>query len=192
MLRNSFCALRRISIAAAVFGVVIQAHAGGGYNGDGGGGSVGVNGGGHAPPSGSSGGPGLLTNLGVTDEGAAVKSVTRAAEAAISKCPEDNPLCVADALDAYADALRNLSPPLPPDLQTLPDVVSRAARRVRQAKTKAQAVKAIKIAIAEVHKTISLLKADDPVVLKAETRQGDFVAETLEVADNKLEKAVGL
>ena len=115
---------------------------------------------------------------------------TRAAEAAISTCSDDDPRCIADALDAYAEALRRL--PLPPELKHLPDVVARAAHQVRAAKTKAQAVKAIKAAIAEVHKTISLLKADDPVTLKAETRTGAFVAETLAVADNKLEKAVGL
>jgi hypothetical protein len=150
---------------------------------------------GHAPASTSVGKGGAAPPAGAGPDGtSAVKSVTRSAERAISTCPDDSnsERCIADALDAYADALRNLSPSLPPDLQELPDIVSRAAREVRQAKTKAQAVKAVKIAIAEVHKTISLLKADDPVVLKVETREGAFVAETLEVADNKLEKAVGL
>jgi hypothetical protein len=150
---------------------------------------------GHAPAStggGMGGGPKLTPGAG-SDGAGAVKSATRSAEKAISLCPDDNPQhCIADALDAYADALRSLSPSLPPDLQEMPDIVSRAASQVRQAKTKAQAIKAVKIAIAEVHKTISLLKADDPVVLKVETREGAFVAETLEVADNKLEKAVGL
>ena len=124
-----------------------------------------------------------------------VKPVTRNAEASVSACSDDfvkERECVADALDAYADALRKLSPSLPPDLQVLPDIVSRAASRVRTAKNKAEAVKAIKIAVAEVHKTISLLKADDSFTLATETREGAFVAETLEVASNKLEKAVGL
>jgi hypothetical protein len=152
---------------------------------------------GHAPASTSEGRSvgGVAPPAGAGPDGSsAVKSVTRSAESAISICPDDtnSQRCIADALDAYADALRNLSPSLPPDLQELPDIVSRAARQVRQAKTKAQAIKAVQIAIAEVHKTISLLKADDPVVLKVETREGAFVAETLEVADNKLEKAVGL
>src|SRR5579883_1794797 len=128
----------------------------------------------------------------VPDGGQGVQAASRAAETAIDQCGRDDRLCIADALDAYAAALRNLSPPLAPQLRGLPDVVSRAARRVRQAKTRAQAAKAIKIAIAAVHKTIALLKADDPVILKAETRQGAFVAETLAVAQNKLEKAVGL
>jgi hypothetical protein len=119
-----------------------------------------------------------------------VKSEARAAETAIASCSEDDLHCLADALDNYAEALRKL--PLPPELKRLPDVVAHAAHQVRAAKTRAQAVKAIKIAVAEVRRTITLLKADDPVVLKAETREGAFVAETLEVADNKLEKAVGL
>jgi hypothetical protein len=117
-------------------------------------------------------------------------AAARAAEAAISVCSVDDPRCIADALDAYAAALRKL--PLPPALKNLPDIVSRAANQVRAAKTHAQAVHAIKAAIAEVHKTIALLKADDPVVFKAETRSGALVAETLEVADHKLEKAIGL
>jgi len=121
------------------------------------------------------------------------KPATRAIEAAIDACRENfvgERQCIADALDAYAEALREL--PLPPDLHGLPAIVSRAAHRVRAARTKAEATAAIKIAIAEVHKTIALLKADDSGALKAETRDGSFVAETLMVADNRLERAVGL
>jgi hypothetical protein len=121
------------------------------------------------------------------------KPATRAIEAAIDACRDSfvgERLCIADALDSYAEALREL--PLPPDLRGLPAIVSRAAHRVRAARTKAEATAAIKIAIAEVHKTIALLKADDAGALKAETRDGSFVAETLMVADNRLERAVGL
>jgi hypothetical protein len=121
------------------------------------------------------------------------KPATRAVEAAIDACRDSfvsERLCIADALDSYAEALREL--PLPPDLRGLPAIVSRAAHRVRAARTKAEATTAIKIAIAEVHKTIALLKADDAGALKAETRDGLFVAETLMVADNRLERAVGL
>jgi hypothetical protein len=74
----------------------------------------------------------------------------------------------------------------------LSNVLSHAARQVRHARTKTEAVAAVKTAIAEVHKTIALLKADDPIVLSAETRAAGFVAETLNVAASKLEKAVGL
>jgi|GEM_PF-2836996 predicted RNase H-like HicB family nuclease len=146
-----------------------------------------------APGPGGNGAPHLPSStVAPVPTGQGVEAASRAAETAIGQCGRDDRLCIADALDAYATALRNLSPPLAPELRSLPDVVSRAARQVRQAKTRAQAAKAIKIAIAAVHKTIALLKADDPVILKAETRQGAFVAETLAVAQNKLEKAVGL
>jgi hypothetical protein len=50
----------------------------------------------------------------------------------------------------------------------------------------------VKAAIGQVRKTIALLEADDPVILQTETREGELVAETLEVADARLEKASGL
>ena len=81
---------------------------------------------------------------------------------------------------------------LSPQLANLPNIVETAAQRVRAAKTKKQAIQALKFAINAVHKTIALLRADDPVTLAAQTREGNLVAETLVVADNKLEKAVGL
>ena len=125
-----------------------------------------------------------------SDPGQSVSSASSIAEQAISQCQGDDPNCLADALENYADALRSL--PLAPGLSRLPDIVSRAAHRIRQARTPAQATKAIKVAIAEVHKTIALIRADDPIMRKAETRQGALVAQTLEAADDKLEKAVGL
>ena len=63
---------------------------------------------------------------------------------------------------------------------------------MRSAKTKEEAAKAVTNAIAVVHKTIALLRADDPIIVKAETRDGAFVAATLQVAQDKLEKAMGL
>jgi hypothetical protein len=122
------------------------------------------------------------------------KAESRSAETSLSHCSGDffsQRECIADAIEAYARALSELSPALPPQLRGLPDIVSRAAKRVRAARTMEGAVRAITSAIAEVKKTISLLRADDPEILEAETRAGAFAAETLEVADNKLEKAVG-
>jgi hypothetical protein len=123
---------------------------------------------------------------------AAVKAASDEAQAAILVCPIDTPPCIADALDAYAAALQKLAPYLPPQLRTLPGIVARAATKVRAAKTKAEAVQAVKTAIAEVHKTISLLKADDSATRQVGTREGTLVAQTLQVASDKLEKAVGL
>ena len=104
----------------------------------------------------------------------------------------DTRTCIADALDNYAAALAQLAPQMPPEFRNLPNIVATAARRVRTSQTRAQAVHALKIAISAVHKTIALLRADDPVTLTAETREGGFVVETLQVARNKLEKATGL
>jgi hypothetical protein len=187
MMPAAFRALCLGPLAALALGFMIDtcnAAAAGAPAGDGGSSS--------GSSSGGNGGPHFPSAVAAPDPIPDTKPITRATETAISQCAEDDRICVADALDAYAAALRRLSPPLPPELSGLPDIVSRAAHRVRHAKTRAQATRAIKSAIAEVRKTISLLKADDPVVLKAETRQGAFVAETLAVAENKLEKASGL
>jgi hypothetical protein len=124
--------------------------------------------------------------------GSTIEALSRGAERALVECEYETPLCVADALDQYAAALQQIAPQLPPRLRSLPNIVARAATRVRASRSPAEAVRAVKIAIAEVHKSIVLLKADDPTTLKAETRVGAFVAETLQVADNKLEEAVGL
>jgi hypothetical protein len=169
------------ALAAGANGSAADGSTGGGM---GGGPGAGAGGGqfGQAP-----GAPGLTS--------ADPKRATRSAELALSHCSggfAGERQCVADALEAYAQALRELSPSLSPPLQGLPEIVSRAAQQVRAAKTREAAVRAIKIAIGEVRKTISLIRADDLGQFNAETRAGAFVAETLEVADNKLEKAVGL
>jgi hypothetical protein len=124
----------------------------------------------------------------------AVDSASQQAQDQIAVCERNNFDCVADVLDTYADALRKLAPSLPPALQSLPDVVSRAATQVRHAKTRAQAAKAMNVAIAEIHKTIALIKAGDRIVVSydLESREATSVVNTLEVARDKLEKATGL
>lgn len=121
-----------------------------------------------------------------------INALSRQAERAIGECSLDSPDCVADVLDIYAADLEPIAPQLPPQLQSLPDVVATASWRVRNSQTKREAVQALKIAIGEVRKAIALIRADDPVTRKVETREGALVAETFQVADNKLEKAVGL
>jgi hypothetical protein len=126
------------------------------------------------------------------DVEAEVKAASDGAQAAIAACGIETPSCVADALDAYADALEKLAPRLPPRLRILPAIIRKAAHNIRVAKTPAAAVRAVKQAIAEVHKSISLLRADDAATRQVGTREGTLIAETLQVASNKLEKAVGL
>ena len=196
MTSGLFHALRVGSLAALLTGAsLVEAEAASAAAGAAAGsaGSAGTAGAAGAAGGGGNGGPPpRLASLYAEGRQGGVVALSRSAQAQMSQCMQDDPICIADALDAYAAELRNLSPPLSPELRTLPDIVSRAARRVRQAKTRAEATTAIKVAIAEVHKTIALLKADDPIIVNAETRQGAFVAETLAVADDKLEKASGL
>lgn len=143
-------------------------------------------------PRGSFGAPAQPEQTAADDVEAEVKAASDSAQAAIAVCGVETPSCVADALEAYADALEKLAPRLPPRLRTLPAIIRKAAHNVRIAKTPAAAVRAVKLAIAEVHKTISLLRADDSVTRQVGTREGTLVVETLQVASDKLEKAVGL
>ncbi len=126
------------------------------------------------------------------DTGSAIKAISRATEHFIDQCECATQECLANALDNYAAALAQVAPQLPPELRNLPNIVSTAAHRVRAAHTRRQAVQALNVAITAVRKTIALLQADDPVTLKAGTRAGGFVAETLRVASLKLERTAGL
>jgi hypothetical protein len=126
------------------------------------------------------------------DSGSAVKAITRATEHFLDQCDCPTQACVAKALEDYADALAEVAPQLPLEMRNLPNIVYTAAHRVRAAHTRQQAEQALKVAIDAVHKTIALLRADDPVTLKAGTRAGGFVAETMQVASLKLEKSAGL
>ena len=73
-----------------------------------------------------------------------------------------------------------------------PYVSEETAKKVRAAKTIAEARKAVRFAISQVHKIISLQIADDRASGSTATRDGALVVETLRVADVKLEKASGL
>jgi hypothetical protein len=194
-------ALGMLLVALLYAGVASHAVA----DGDGGGGSSTGGGGGgatgHGPaapagPTGpSTGGNGAHTFTSITgdpDPVSAVQAASEAADAAIGLCVPGSRSCIASALDDFATALRALVPQLPPEFRNLPIIVERAATKVRTARTKKEAIAAVTDAIQAVHKSIALLKADDPVALKAETRASSFVIETLQVADDKLQKAVGL
>jgi hypothetical protein len=160
-----------------------------------GGGATGHGPGAPSGPSGSGGGGGghLTTSFASDpDPIGAVQAASQSADQAIALCDTRTRRCIADALDEYATALRELAPQLPPAFRDLPVIVEQAATRVRTARTKKEAIAAVTSAIQAVHKSIALLKADDPVALRAETRAGSFVIQTLQVADEKLEKAVGL
>jgi hypothetical protein len=140
--------------------------------------------------SGGSSGPAR----GNSDAETSVFNLSQSAQKAIEACDLDRAQirCVADVLDKFAVELAEIAPQLPPSLRRLPEIVATSARKLRAARTKTEAVIAIKEAIAVVHKTIALLTADDPVGHQIATREGASIATTLAVADAKLEKAVGL
>jgi hypothetical protein len=145
-----------------------------------------------SPGLGSQHGPTLLEPTELVQADDALAAASANAQDTINQCGIETPSCIADALDAYADAVEKLAPQLPPRLRTLPAILHNAAKNVRAAKTIAQARKAVKVAISQVHKIISLQIADDRASGGAPTRDGALVVETLRVADVKLEKASGL
>ena len=119
------------------------------------------------------------------------KTAARAVEAAVGACQEsflDERPCLADALNDYSDELRYLA--LPSNLQGLPGITWRAAHRLRDASTKAEASKAIEIGIQEIRRTTARLAADDHEALAAEARDGSDVAEALTIAEEKVQKAI--
>ncbi|MFZ1965057.1 MAG: hypothetical protein WAU78_16620 [Roseiarcus sp.] len=121
-----------------------------------------------------------------------MKELSRATQAYIRECRCVTQDCVADALDRYAEALAAVAPRLPKELQETPEVVARAARRVRSAKTKADAIKALDQAAALIHKDMTLVRAEDPDTQQRQTRSGAFVIDTLNVASLSLEKGGAL
>jgi hypothetical protein len=193
---------RMLLLAMLCVGVASHAMAqttgpgGGDGNGNGGGSTgPGSSGPGASGPGAGGGGAGTHTFtsvLGDPDPVSAVEGASQEVDVAIGSCETKARRCIANALDAYATALRAIAPRLPPAFREMPIIVERAATKVRTARTKKEAMEAVATAIAEIHKSIALLKADDPVALKAETRASSFVIQTLQVADDKLQKAVGL
>jgi hypothetical protein len=125
------------------------------------------------------------------DAADAVKGLSSATQAYIKQCHCAAQDCVADALDRYAAALAAVAPRLPRQLQDMPDVVARAARRVRFAKSKAEAIKALNQAAALIHKDVTLVRADDADAQR-QTRSADSVVDTLNVASLALEKGGAL
>ena len=144
-----------------------------------------------ADSSSCDGGPTLPALPTFQDSGDSVKSLSRATEAYIRGCGCATQDCIANALDKYAEALAQVAPHLPPQLQEAPSVVAQAAKRVRAARNAGEAQRALRDAIAIIHKDIELVKAEEPDKPRL-TRGGDFVVETLSVASLALEKGGGL
>ena len=111
----------------------------------------------------------------------------------VERCGCNKQLCIADALDRYAEALDKVAPRLPPALRGVPAIVASAAHRARTATTRNAAAHVLRAAIASihavVHKTIALMRAADSDAKSVATRGGDLVAHTLSAAASALERA---
>ncbi len=201
----SFRGVVRAAAAAALraaFATCAQAYDGGGGHGHGPSGPSG-----HAPsgadplrppgpdadaPNACGAGLTLAAPPADADAADALKALSRATQAYIAQCHCATQTCIADALDQYAAALAAIAPRLPPALRDAPNIVARAARRVRVARTTAQATQILDQAIADVTKRISYIRASDAETQGGEARGGAFVVDTLNAAALSLEKAGGL
>jgi hypothetical protein len=118
----------------------------------------------------------------------------------LERCSEGDPMaifhrCIATAMAIFANDLEKPEVALPESTQPAPEIIRTAARRVLNAPDRETARAAVAEAVVEVKKTIALIKAEEPVfatLADMQTRQGNIIAEGLEVAEAKLERAVGL
>jgi len=122
----------------------------------------------------------------------AVAALSQATRDYIEECRCDTQQCLADALDEYSKALAVVAPRLPKPLRNLPKIVAEAARHVRVAKTKAEAVAALDHAIAAIHKDISLVRSEEVGTTARDARSGELVAGTLNAASAALVNSGGL
>jgi hypothetical protein len=124
---------------------------------------------------------------------AGLAAISKQTQTYIERCECRTQGCIADALDAYANAIAKVTPRLPraarAALRDLPAVVHNAANRARSAPTLRAAVAVLREAVATVHKTISLMRAADPDAKRVAARGGDLVAGTLNTAATSLERA---
>ena len=153
----------------------------------------------------SGGGPSLGTGNILNAARTTLDSLERSAsslEEKIAQCERDfgqDPrkakaytACVANALDGFADALDSRILDLPGPMKGVSAIVRDAARKVRNAKSIAEARASVRAAVVEVRKAIALIRADEPGVAQLQIRQGNVIASALENVDIKLSKAVGL
>jgi hypothetical protein len=134
----------------------------------------------------------VAATYGTSDTPASFAAAADRSQEAITRCGAAAAACVAQELDHYADWIESVAPQLPPELHLLPTIVRQAASGVRAAKSRHEAVRAVEVAIAEVRKSIKLLRIDDPDVRETATREVSLSVETLSVASAKLEKATDL
>ena len=134
----------------------------------------------------------VAATYGSSDTPPAFAAAAERSQQAITRCDTAAAACVAEELDRYANWIESVAPQLSPELRVLPTIVRQAASGVRTAKSRREAVRAVEVAIAEVRKSIKLLRIDDPDIRETATREVSLSVETLSVASAKLEKATDL
>jgi hypothetical protein len=129
-----------------------------------------------------------------------IESASQAFTNDVDRCDVNLPAevfhdCIADAMEKYATALESPRVVLPEVMQPAPQIIRRAAAKVRAAPTRRAARAAVTEAVREVRQRIALIRAEEPafrIVAEVQTEQATTIAESLEVAEAKLERAIGL
>jgi hypothetical protein len=137
-------------------------------------------------------GPNLPDPNSFSDPEAALKAISQAVENFFRRCENPTKETIADALDKYAADLAILAPRLPPALRNIPDIVVDAARRVRAARSRTEAVAVLRQTIIAVHKEIALVLSEDPATRSREVHDGEAVAGALDGATVALVNSGGL
>jgi hypothetical protein len=136
-----------------------------------------------------SAGPELPNPNRFSDPLAALQAMSQAMSSFCERCNNPTQDSIADALERFAAELAVLAPRLPPQLRNLPTIVGDAARKVRAAHSIAEAVGAVRTAIAQVNKDISLLRAENPDAAPASIQVSRTVSATLQAAEFRLLRA---
>ncbi len=127
-----------------------------------------------------------------SDPDAALRAISQALDNYFKRCENPTQATIADALDEYAAKLQVLAPRLPPALRNIPAIVAEAARRVRAARSRTEAVAVLRQTIAAIHKEIALVRSEDPETHSREIRDGEAVVGAVNVASVALVNSGGL
>jgi len=127
-----------------------------------------------------------------SDPDQALRAISQSLENYFKHCQNPTQTTIANALDEYAAKLQVLAPRLPPALRNVPAIVAESARRVRAARTRSEAVAALRQTVAAVHKEIALVLSEDPETRSREVRDGDVIAGALGGANVALVNSGGL
>src|SRR5208283_4407208 len=127
-----------------------------------------------------------------SDPDAALRAISQALDNYFKRCENPTQATIADALDEYAAKLQVLAPRLPPALRNIPAIVAEAARRVRAARSRTEAVAVLRQTIAAIHKEIALVRSEDPETHSREIRGREAVVGAVNVARVALVNSGGL